>query len=74
MGYSIEQTNRDVVTLRHAGVSAEWSQRYLLLADVHFDSPHSNRRLLRSLLQQAQECGARCMVPVVMGAICGAMS
>lgn len=58
MGYVIEQTNRDVVTLRHAGVSAEWSQRYLLLADVHFDSPHCNRRLLRSLLQQAQETGA----------------
>jgi hypothetical protein len=58
MSYTIEQTNKDVVTLRHVGISAEWTQRYLLLADVHFDSPHSNRRLLRSLLQQAQECGA----------------
>ena len=58
MTYTIEQTSRDVVTLRHAGVSAEWSQRYLLLADVHFDSPHCNRRLLRSLLQEAQETGA----------------
>jgi predicted phosphodiesterase len=58
MSYTIEQTNKDVVTLRHVGISADWTQRYLLLADVHFDSPHSNRRLLRSLLQQAQECGA----------------
>ncbi len=61
MSYTIEQTNKDVVTLRHGGVSADWSQRYLLLADVHFDSPHSNRRLLRSLLQQAQETGAGVM-------------
>jgi len=61
MSYTIEQTNKDVVTLRHAGVSAEWSQRYLLLADVHFDSPHCNRRLLKALLQQAQECGAGVM-------------
>ena len=58
MGYTIEQTNRDVVTLRHAGVDASWTQRYLLLADVHFDSPFCNRRLLRSLLQQAQDTGA----------------
>ncbi len=61
MSYTIEQTNKDVVTLRHGGVSADWSQRYLLLADVHFDSPHCNRRLLRSLLQQAQETGAGVM-------------
>jgi hypothetical protein len=58
MSYTVEQTNKDVVTLRHVGISADWTQRYLLLADVHFDSPHSNRRLLRSLLQQAQETGA----------------
>lgn len=61
MAYTIEQTNRDVITLRHTGVAAEWSQRYLLLADVHFDSPHSNRRLLKSLLQQAQDSGAGVM-------------
>jgi len=58
MAYTIEQTSRDVVTLRHTGVGADWRQRYLLLADVHFDSPHCNRRLLRSLLQEAQETGA----------------
>ena len=34
MAYTIEQTNRDVITLRHTGVAAEWSQRYLLLSDV----------------------------------------
>lgn len=58
MAYTIEQTSRDVVTLRHCGVGADWRQRYLLLADVHFDSPHCNRRLLRSLLTEAQETGA----------------
>ena len=58
MAYTIEQTSRDVVTLRHNGVGADWRQRYLLLADVHFDSPYCNRRLLRSLLQEAQETGA----------------
>lgn len=57
MAYTIEQTNRDVVTLRH-GISADWTQRYLLLADVHFDSPHCNRRLLKSFLEQAKATGA----------------
>ena len=57
MAYTIEQTNRDVVTLRHT-VAAGFSQRYLLLADVHFDSPHCDRRRLKVLLQQAQETGA----------------
>jgi hypothetical protein len=57
LSYSIEQTNRDVVTLRHT-VAAGWRQRYLLLADVHFDSPHCDRRRLRTYLQQAQETGA----------------
>ncbi len=45
MGYTVEQTNTDVVTLRHT-VTPDWRQRYLLLADVHFDSPHCNRKLL----------------------------
>lgn len=57
MDYSIEQTSRDVVTLRH-GNAAGMSQRYLLLADVHFDSPFCNRKRLRALLDQAQEAGA----------------
>ena len=57
MSYTIEQTNRDVVTLRHT-VAAGWRQRYLLLADVHFDSPHCDRRRLKALLQEAQETGA----------------
>ncbi len=57
MAYTIEQTNRDVVTLRHT-VAAGWRQRYLLLADVHFDSPFCDRKRLRTYLQQAQETGA----------------
>ena len=61
MGYSTEQTNTDVVTLRHT-VTPDWRQRYLLLADVHFDSPHCNRKLLRRYLDQAVECDAGVMV------------
>jgi hypothetical protein len=61
VSYTVEQTNRDVVTLRH-GNEAGLSQRYLLLADVHFDSPYSNRKRLRGLLEQARECGAGVMV------------
>jgi hypothetical protein len=60
MGYTVEQTNRDVVTLRH-GIDAGWTQRYLLLADVHFDSPYSNRRMLKSFLEQAKSAGAGVM-------------
>jgi hypothetical protein len=53
MSYTIEQTNKDVVTLR-MGNAADMVQRFLLLADVHFDSPHSNRRLLKCYLEQAK--------------------
>jgi len=56
LGYTVEQTNRDVVTLRHR-LGEGFSQRYLLLADVHFDSPHCNRRLLRQYLEQAKATG-----------------
>ena len=58
MAYTIEQTNRDVVTLRHAGVSADWSQRYLISSDIHLDSPFCNRRLFRSYLDRARDVGA----------------
>ncbi len=57
LGYTVEQTSRDVMTLRHH-LGEGFSQRYLLLADVHFDSPHSNRRLLKSYLEQAKATGA----------------
>lgn len=57
LGYTVEQTSRDVVTLRHR-LGEGFRQRYLLLSDVHFDSPHSDRRRLRALLQEAQATGA----------------
>lgn len=57
LGYTVEQTSRDVVTLRHR-LGEGFTQRYLLLADVHFDSPHSNRRLLKQYLEQAKQTGA----------------
>ena len=58
MSYTIEQTNRDVITLRHTGVAAEWSQRYLLSSDIHLDSPHCNRRAFRNMLAEAKDTGA----------------
>jgi hypothetical protein len=38
--------------------AADMTQRFLLLADVHFDSPHCDRRLLKSYLEQAKREGA----------------
>lgn len=58
MTYQVERTNEDVLTIRHIGITAGWEQRYLLISDVHFDSPHCDRRLLTKHLQQAKECGA----------------
>lgn len=56
--YKIERTNDQVVTLRHDGIAAGWEQSYLLISDVHFDSPHCDRRLLTKHLDQAKARGA----------------
>lgn len=56
--YQIERTNPDVLTVRHTDVSAGWEQRYLLISDVHFDSPYCDRKLLTKHLGQAKERGA----------------
>lgn len=53
-----ERTGPNVLTLRHPVVEAGWSQRYLLIADVHLDSPYCDRRLLRRHLDEARETGA----------------
>lgn len=58
MAFSVERTNPDVLTIRHTDVAAGWRQRYLLMSDVHFDSPHCDRRLLTKHLNQAREAGA----------------
>jgi len=56
-----ERTGRNVLTLRHPVVEPGWTQRYLLIADVHFDNPLCDRRLLRRHLDEARESGAGVM-------------
>src|SRR5688572_23682139 len=58
MAYQVERTSDEVLTIRHTGISAGWEQRYLLISDVHFDSPHCDRKLLTKHLEQAKAVGA----------------
>ena len=58
MAYAVEHTSPDVLTIRHTGMTVGWEQRYLLISDVHFDSPHCDRRLLSKHLEQAKDSGA----------------
>jgi len=60
--YQVERTGEDVLTIRHEGIKAGWEQRYLLISDVHFDSPHCDRKLLTKHLQQAKDSNAGIMV------------
>jgi predicted phosphodiesterase len=57
-GYTVERTNEDVLTIRHKPIVEGWEQWYLLLSDVHFDSPHCDQKLLTKHLKQAQDRGA----------------
>lgn len=59
--YQVERTSDEVLTIRHTDVSAGWEQRYLLISDVHFDSPHCDRKLLTKHLDQAKDSGAGVM-------------
>jgi predicted phosphodiesterase len=45
----------DTSVVRILKLGAEWIQDFLLLSDVHFDSPYCNRRLLKVLLDEAVE-------------------
>jgi len=56
-----ERTGPNVLTLRHPVVEAGWSQRYLLIADVHFDNPLCDRKLLTRHLDEAKRDGAGVM-------------
>lgn len=58
MTFAVERTNDEVLTILHKGISAGWEQRYLLISDVHFDSPHCDRKLLTKHLDQAKAYGA----------------
>lgn len=57
-----ERTNESVLTLRHSDVASGWEQRYLLMADVHWDNPHCDRRLLVKHLEQAKALNAGILV------------
>lgn len=61
MTYTIERTNDEVLTIKHADIAAGWEQRYLLISDVHFDSPHCDRKLLTKHLEQAKAVSAGVM-------------
>jgi predicted phosphodiesterase len=58
MTYTVERTSDEVLTVRHKDIVAGWEQRYLLISDVHFDSPYCDRKLLSKHLGQAKELGA----------------
>ncbi len=57
MEYTTKRTDTSVLEIRHA-ISAGWSHEDLFLADVHFDSIHCNRVLLRRLLDEAKAKGS----------------
>lgn len=57
MTYQVERTSPECLTLRHT-ISSGWSQRYLLISDVHYDSPYCDRKLLTKHLNQAKDSGA----------------
>jgi len=52
------QTSENVMTVRMQTTGPGWRQRFLKLSDVHFDSPHCDRRLLKALLDDALETGS----------------
>jgi hypothetical protein len=52
-----EQTDANVLSVRYS-INAGWQQDNLLISDVHFDSPHCRKDILRRLLNQAKERNA----------------
>ena len=53
-----ERTSENVVTIRMETTGKGWRQEFLKMSDIHFDSPYCDRKLLRALLEEAQETGA----------------
>lgn len=41
---------------------ADWIQDFLILSDVHFDSPYCDRKLLKALLEEARERNAKTII------------
>jgi len=57
----IEEKSRNIHVLRDT-VKSGWKQDYLLCSDIHFDSVHCNRDLLRKHFNQAKEKNARIVI------------
>lgn len=53
---------QSVLTLRVDGIEQGWQQDFLLMADVHWDNPHCERRLLKRHLDEAVERNAKVLV------------
>lgn len=60
MGYAVERKD-SVITVKF-DIQDGWQQKILLLADIHFDSEHCDRRLLRELLDEAKAQGALILI------------
>lgn len=58
MKWKLAQPGGNVQIVRMTTTGVGWEQRFLKLADVHFDSVFCNRSLLKSLLNEAAEEGA----------------
>jgi predicted phosphodiesterase len=57
----IERTGKDVLTVRiERKAGATWD--FLLISDIHFDSVHCDRTLLRRLLDEAKQKGAGVLI------------
>ena len=52
--YCVKQTDESVLVVS-ARTTPEWKQHFLMVADIHFDNPHCERRLFRRLLDEARE-------------------
>jgi hypothetical protein len=60
--YTVERVGPNVLNVRHEAVNAEWRQSYLLMADVHWDNPFCDRKLLTAHLEMAQRTGAGVLI------------
>jgi hypothetical protein len=69
MQYTLERTDDNVLSVRHI-IHAGWSQTYLGLADIHFDSIYCKRQILTKLLNQAKEQEAGIFI---IGDLCDVM-
>lgn len=61
MGYTVERKG-SVVTIKMDDVGQGWRQKFLLLADLHFDSPHCDRQMLKEILDEAVADGALILI------------